>query len=157
MAEHICRIGGPVHKFETDFIDYIEDKNKANCAMIDACIYDNDGTMWGAQTSQDLNKVKSLIDKDAHHGVCNCSYKMRYITPENVSTFISNIEKAMANKLLKPKMGDCDLFAVSSVKKFLEGNGCVPFDAFSLMGNPGADIPKGASSNSGTLSFPPLR
>ena len=25
---------------------------------------------------EDLNKVKSLIDKDAHHGVCNCSYKM---------------------------------------------------------------------------------
>lgn len=94
---------------------------------------------------EELHNISSLIDKDAHHGVCNCSYKMRYITPENVSTFISNIEKAMANKLLKPKMGDCDLFAVSSVKKFLEGNGCVPFDAFSLMGNPGADIPKGAT------------
>lgn len=94
---------------------------------------------------EELHNISSLIDKDAHHGVCNCSYKMRYITPENVSTFISNIEKAMANKLLKPKMGDCDLFAVSSVKKFLDGNGCVPFDAFSLMGNPGADIPKGAT------------
>lgn len=94
---------------------------------------------------EELHNISSLIDKDAHHGVCNCSYKMRYITPENVSTFISNLEKAMSNHLLKPKMGDCDLFAVSSVKKFLDGNGCVPFDAFSLMGNPGADIPKGAT------------
>ena len=44
---------------------------------------------------EDLNKVKSLIDKDAHHGVCNCSYKMRYITPSDISTFISNLERAM--------------------------------------------------------------
>jgi len=94
---------------------------------------------------EDLNKVKSLIDKDAHHGVCNCSYKMRYITPSDISTFISNLERAMENHLFKPHTSDCDLFAVESVKRFLKDNGCVPFDAPSIMGNPGADVPKGAT------------
>ena len=94
---------------------------------------------------EDLNKVKSLIDKDAHHGVCNCSYKMRYITPSDISTFISNLERAMENHLFKPHTSDCDLFAVESVKRFLKDNGCIPFDAPSIMGNPGADIPKGAT------------
>ena len=94
---------------------------------------------------EDLNKVKSLIDKDAHHGVCNCSYKMRYITPSDISTFISNLERAMENHLFKPHTSDCDLFAVESVKRFLQANGCVPFDAPTIMGNPGADIPKGAT------------
>lgn len=93
---------------------------------------------------EDLNKVKSLIDKDAHHGVCNCSYKMRYITPSDISTFISNLERAMENHLFKPHTSDCDLFAVESVKRFLQNNGCVPFDAPSIMGDPGANIPKGA-------------
>lgn len=94
---------------------------------------------------EDLNKVKSLIDKDAHHGVCNCSYKMRYIKPEDISTFISNLERAMENRLFKPHTSDCDLFAVESVKRFLQANGCVPFDAPTIMGNPGADMPKGAT------------
>lgn len=94
---------------------------------------------------EDLNKVKSLIDKDAHHGVCNCSYKMRYIKPEDISTFISNLERAMENHLFKPHTSDCDLFAVESVKRFLQANGCLPFDAPTIMGNPGADIPKGAT------------
>lgn len=94
---------------------------------------------------EDLNKVKSLIDKDAHHGVCNCSYKMRYIKPEDISTFISNLERAMENHLFKPHTSDCDLFAVESVKRFLQANGSVPFDAPTIMGNPGADIPKGAT------------
>lgn len=94
---------------------------------------------------EDLNKVKSLIDKDAHHGVCNCSYKMRYIRPEDISTFISNLERAMENHLFKPHTSDCDLFAVESVKRFLQANGCVPFDAATIMGNPGANIPKGAT------------
>lgn len=94
---------------------------------------------------EDLNKVKSLIDKDAHHGVCNCSYKMRYIRPEDISTFISNLERAMENHLFKPHTSDCDLFAVESVKRFLQANGCVPFDAATIMGNPGANVPKGAT------------
>lgn len=94
---------------------------------------------------EDLNRVKSLIDKDAHHGVCTCSYKMRYITPSDISTFISNLERAMENHLFKPHTSDCDLFAVESAKRFLKDNKCVPFDAPSIMGNEGADIPKGAT------------
>ena len=94
---------------------------------------------------EDLNRVRSLIDKDAHHGVCNCSYKMRYITPSDISTFISNLERAMENHLFKPHTSDCDLFAVESVKRFLKANKCIPFDAPTITGNPGADIPKGAT------------
>lgn len=94
---------------------------------------------------EDLNRVKSLIDKDAHHGVCTCSYKMRYITPSDISTFISNLERAMENHLFKPHTSDCDLFAVESAKRFLKENKCVPFDAATIMGNEGADIPKGAT------------
>lgn len=96
---------------------------------------------------EELHKVSSLIDNGAHHGVCNCSYRLRYITPSDVSTFISNLEKAMENHLLKPNTSDCNMFAVESVKKFLKQNGCCPFDASNIMGNPGANIPKGATLN----------
>lgn len=95
---------------------------------------------------EDLHKVDSLINKSDEYGVCHCSYKMRYISPADVSSFISNLEKAMRNKLIKPNMADCDMFAVASAKKFIEGNNCIPFESTSIMGNDRHPIlPKGAT------------
>lgn len=94
---------------------------------------------------EDLHNVSRMVDNNSHHGVCACSYRMRYITPSDVSTFISNLEKAMKNELLKPNASDCDLFAVESVKRFLQSHDCDPFDAPTITGNESSEIPKGAT------------
>ena len=74
-----------------------------------------------------LRSIEKEI-KDTSHGVCNSGYNVRYITPSDISTYVANFDKALAAGLLQPSVGDCNLFAVESVKKFIEANGCIPFD-----------------------------
>lgn len=70
-----------------------------------------------------------------NYGVCNCSYKMRYITPENVSTYVSNLAKALTSGILNSNINDIEMFTVASVKRFIEENNCVPFEDSTMMGN----------------------
>ena len=74
-----------------------------------------------------LRSIEKEI-KDTSHGVCNSGYNVRFITPSDISTYVANFDKALAAGLLQPSVGDCNLFAVESVKKFIEANGCIPFD-----------------------------
>ena len=74
-----------------------------------------------------LRSIEKEI-KDTSHGVCNSGYNVRCITPSDISTYVANFDKALAAGLLQPSVGDCNLFAVESVKKFIEANGCIPFD-----------------------------
>lgn len=67
------------------------------------------------------------------YGVCNCAYKMRYITPNNVSTYISNLSKALSNGMIRPNAADIEMFTVASVVKFLEENECVSFEDTSVI------------------------
>lgn len=66
--------------------------------------------------------MKGKID-GIDYGICACTYNVYYISPDNVSTFISDLFKAVDNHLLLT-IDDYNKFAVASVKRFLCENGC---------------------------------
>lgn len=71
------RMNALLDKFKDDFKGYAKGEDGSNIAFIDALIYDNDGTKWGAQTSQDLNQVKMQNAADHDNYYCiNTSWKI---------------------------------------------------------------------------------
>ena len=90
-----------------------------------------------------IRSIEKAI-KGTSHGVCNSGYNVRYITPSNISTYVSNFDKALAAGLLHPTVGDCNLFAVESVKKLISENGCIPFDMPTVAGNQEGNLPTAA-------------
>lgn len=83
-----------------------------------------------------LHDVEKILDQDNDdYGMCNCAYKLRYITPSNVSTFVSYLEKALRTRVIGCHVNDIEMFAVALVKEFIRENGCVPFEDSSVMGN----------------------
>lgn len=84
--------------------------------------------------SEKLNELNTIKGSDVY-GICNCSYRMRYITPKDVSTYIDYIHKGMMNNLIGSNAYDIEMFAVEAVKRFLFEHGCTPFDEASPMGN----------------------
>lgn len=84
---------------------------------------------------ENLDKLNSSQQAASSYGICNCCYKMRYITPEDVAEFVSNAHKGVKNGLINPNPYDIEMFAVESAKRFIENHGCVPFDDASCNGN----------------------
>ena len=84
----------------------------------------------------EFNKVTSstTVDIQDEYGICNNSYKLRFISPNNISTFISYVMKAFKNHLIMPNIGDMDKFVVANAKQFMVDNGCVPFENSSIYG-----------------------
>ena len=80
-----------------------------------------------------LNKVSSGKTINSEYGVCSCCYKLRYITPSDVSTYISNLIKALDNGLFHNRISDAEMFTVASVKRFIEANGCEPFESSNVL------------------------
>jgi len=78
----------------------------------------------------ELKKLRSIEKeiKGTSHGVCNNAYNVRFITPSDISTYVSNLDKSLAAGLIHPTVGDCEMFAVESAKKFVEANGGKPID-----------------------------
>ena len=72
--------------------------------------------------------IKGKIDK-CDYGMCNVGYKLRYITPEDISTYASNLVKVLNNGMLGTNVHDIEMFAIASVKRFLEEKSCPPFEA----------------------------
>lgn len=63
-------------------------------------------------------------------GVCNKNYKMRYITPSNVSTFVSYVAKAV-NEHPFPidNVSDLETLSVAMLQRFVNDNErCIPFE-----------------------------
>lgn len=79
-----------------------------------------------------LNEVSNGKDISSEYGICNCCYKMRYITPSNISEFVSNLIKGLSTNMFKD-ISDIDLFCSASAKRFMEENNCIPFEMSSLM------------------------
>ena len=84
--------------------------------------------------SEKLNELNTIKGSDVY-GICNCSYRMRYLTPKDVSTYIDYIHKGMQNKLIGSNTYDVETFAVEAVKRFMFEHGCPAFDDASIMGN----------------------
>jgi hypothetical protein len=68
------------------------------------------------------------------YGVVNNLYKFRYITPGDISTFVSNLIKVLKNQMIHPHINDMEKFAVSSVKQFMIDHECVPIEHSSIYG-----------------------
>lgn len=80
-----------------------------------------------------LNKISKADSIKSEYGVCSCSYKLRFITPNDVSTYVSNLIKALDNDMFHDRTGDAEMFTVASVKRFIEANGCSPFESSSVL------------------------
>ena len=85
------------------------------------------------KTLNDLNKVSSGKTSKAEFGVCNCSYKMRYLTPDNISEYVSNLLKGIESGLFEHNSTDIEMFSVASVKKFIEDNDGDVFESSSVL------------------------
>lgn len=80
-----------------------------------------------------LNRVATGKELKSEYGVCSCSYHLRYITPNDVSTYVSNLIKAFENNLFHASVSDTEMFTVASVKRFIEDNGCPAFETSSAL------------------------
>lgn len=100
-------------------------KNKFDFSPSFKRMFDGMITAYG-DSLKELNKAKSALK--AEYGVCACDYNLRYITPKNVSSFVSNLVKGIDSGMFHGKIGDVEMFTVASVKRFLEENECVPFE-----------------------------
>ena len=91
------------------------------------------------KTFDEFRKVTSskTVDIEDEYGVCNNAYKLRFITPTNISSYMSYVMKALKNQLILPNIGDMEKFAVANVKQFMTENGCVPIEDSSIFGTCG--------------------
>lgn len=80
-----------------------------------------------------LNDAANGKDVNVEYGLCNCCYKMRYITPGNISTYIGNLSKAIESNMFNEQYGDIEIFSVASVKRFINENNGIPFEESSIM------------------------
>ena len=104
--------------------------------------FDKMANLYDAQ----LKRLRS-IEKEINgmsHGVCNTGYNLRYITPSDISTFVSNLDTALSQGLIHPILSDCNMFAVASVTKFMKEHNCVNFVNTTVSGNK-APVPKTAT------------
>lgn len=74
---------------------------------------------------------KSVIDNKTGitYGICKCCYKMRYITPNDISLYISDLVKAFQSRAIGTNPADIEMFNVAMAKRFIEENGCEPFES----------------------------
>lgn len=79
------------------------------------------------QIDKELSDITNMT-KFPMYGVCNVDYKLRYITPENISEFIDNIYKCYRSGILENHISDFEMFSVESVKRFLNTNGSCSID-----------------------------
>ena len=73
-----------------------------------------------------VDSVRKFKVTENEYSICNCSYKMRYITPQNISEYIDLLAKAMYKEMLDTP-GDIERFSVECAKRFIKANQC---DAF---------------------------
>ena len=86
------------------------------------------------QTALDqLNKAVHS-SADCEYGYCSNKYAVRLITPNDISTFTSNLVKSFRIGMLEYNIDDMQKFAVESVYRFLEEHGDTPFDETNVLG-----------------------
>ena len=73
-----------------------------------------------------IDSVRKFNVTENEYSICNCSYKMRYITPQNISEYIDLLAKAMYKEMLDTP-GDIERFSVECAKRFIKANQCDSF------------------------------
>lgn len=80
-------------------------------------------------TLVELNKVVSgKVGAPDEYAVVNAEYKFRYISPDNIAEFASNLIKVLQFKMIRPNVCDMEAFAVESATRFVGENDCDPFE-----------------------------
>ncbi len=77
-----------------------------------------------------LDHLQSVVNgKDFdEYGICNCCYNLRYITPNDISEYISNLIKAVSMKLIECNVADLEKFSVEMAKQFIAKNSGLPVE-----------------------------
>ena len=73
-----------------------------------------------------LDKLQDLVGGksfDEGYGVCNTRYQLIQITPKDVSTYVSNLFRAIAFRLIESTPDDLEKFSVEMAKQFVLENG----------------------------------
>ena len=73
-----------------------------------------------------IDSVRKFKVTENEYSICNSSYKMRYITPQNISEYIDLLAKAMYKEMLDTP-GDIERFSVECAKRFIKANQCDSF------------------------------
>ena len=63
-----------------------------------------------------LDQLDALVHGkgfDDEYGICNCCYQMRYITPNDISTFINDLFKAISMQLIACDISDLEKFSAT--------------------------------------------
>lgn len=91
-----------------------------------------------------LKELDNAIYNDSAkfaYGICNCTYKLRYITPNDISTYISCLSKGL-NSCMFTTLADIHMFTTASIKRCMEDNDCLSFESTE-------DITTGGGNNFG--------
>lgn len=80
-----------------------------------------------------VDEIKKFNVSDYEYGVCSTSYKIRFITPQNVSEYIDMLSKAFGKHLIETP-GDIERFSVEIAKRMMKENGCEDLKTSSPMG-----------------------
>jgi hypothetical protein len=80
-----------------------------------------------------MTEIDSLKTKsEPLYGTCNTSYTLRFITPDNVSSFVSNLLTAFDKQLITRNIGDLEAFTTESIRRFLKENECPPIEDYTV-------------------------
>ena len=80
-----------------------------------------------------IDEIRKFNVSDYEYGVCTTSYKIRFITPQNVSEYIDMLSKAFDKRLIETP-GDIERFSVEIAKRMMKANGCEELKTSSPMG-----------------------
>lgn len=87
----------------------------------DKCLMELNSVVSGKTTAPD------------EYAVCNAEYKFRYISPDNIAEFASNLMKVIAGNMISTRVADVEKFAVESATRFVGENDCDPFNWTTIM------------------------
>jgi hypothetical protein len=68
-----------------------------------------------------INDIRHFKVSDYEYGVCNSSYKMRYISSQNVVDYIDMLARAFEKRMIETP-GDIERFSVEAAKRMIEDN-----------------------------------
>jgi hypothetical protein len=81
----------------------------------DKCLMELNSVVSGKTTAPD------------EYAVCNAEYKFRYISPDNIAEFASNLLKVIVGDMISTRVADIEKFSVEAATRFVGENDCDPF------------------------------
>ena len=83
-----------------------------------------------------LDKLNDAVHSatNCDYGYCSNKYSVRLITPNDISTFVSNLIKAFRIGMLQYNIDDIQKFSVESAYRFISDHEDTPFDDTNVLG-----------------------